>query len=102
MTHITETALTRQELLLLWIRRNGLKQVELARHVGVTPITLSRWLRSDRLPSWRVAQLRQAGIPEELLPLAQDIRPGPRSKRNLSSSLASPLATIPAAQGDSV
>lgn len=77
-TEIPQMNLTRQERLVIWMRRNGLNQAALARFAGVEPNATGRWVRADRLPTWRVNQMREFGIPEELLPRAEDISTGPR------------------------
>lgn len=71
---------TRQERLHLWFRRSGLSQAAVARHLGISPVSFGRWLRAERLPVRNVAMMRELGMPEELLPLARDVRPGRRGK----------------------
>lgn len=73
---ISHTELTRQERLHLWFRRSGLSQAAVARRLDISAVAFGRWLRAERLPVRNVAMLREIGVPENLLPLAQDIRPG--------------------------
>lgn len=79
---IAQTELTRQELLKLWFWKSSLAQADLARALGVAGSTVCAWMRREHLSSWRVAQLREFGIPEELLPLARDIPSGPKPKED--------------------
>lgn len=76
---VAHVELTRQERLKLWLWRNNCKQAELARKLGVGKSAVGKWIRAERLPSWRVRMLREVGIPEELLPRAEDIPCGPKS-----------------------
>lgn len=88
-TSLAQVDLTRQDRLHLWVRKSPWSQNDLARQIGVRPITISRWLRADRLPSWRVQQLRDLGIPEDLLPLAEDVSPGPKPRESVRSDACS-------------
>lgn len=71
---------TRQERLKLWLWSNNVPQAEIARQLGVTKSTVGKWVRAERLPTWRWKMLRDVGIPEELLPRAEDVPSGPRPK----------------------
>lgn len=71
---------TRQELLLLWLRRRGMLQGDIARSLGIGQNTVSRWLRADSIPTWRHRQLVGLGIPPGLLPAPVDIPPGPKRR----------------------
>lgn len=84
MLEIPQNDLTRQESLYIWLRRNKIKGKDIAEKLGCSPNIVSRWLRSDRLPSWRVSQLRTLGIPDELLPRAEDIPSGPKPKKSIA------------------
>lgn len=68
--NITLTELTRQERLLIWLRRAGLTNKAIAQATGVKPAAVTRWLESETIPPWRHAQLVELGIPVELLPPA--------------------------------
>lgn len=76
---------TRQEALLIWLRRRGLQQRDIARRLGIGQNTVSRWLAADTIPSWRHRQLVSLGIPAELLPAPLDIAPGPKRGRRLAA-----------------
>lgn len=76
---ISQNDLTRQERLFLWIWKSPYSQAEIARQVGVTPCTFGKWMRAERLPVRCVTQMRAFGIPEDLLPRAEDIPPGNRA-----------------------
>ena len=71
---------TRQELLLLWLKRNGIQQGDIAKALHTGKNTVSRWLRADTIPTWRHRQLLDYGIPAELLPAPVDIAPGPKRR----------------------
>lgn len=85
---LTQDQLTRQEMLRVWLRRNGKTGGQLGVHAGVTHITACRWLRAESLPTWRVEQMRAFGIPAELLPRAEDVAPGPRKHGQQSETPA--------------
>jgi len=68
LTQITQAELTKQEKLLIWMRRAGKNNANLAKFAKVAPITAGRWLRAESLPWYRVQILHDFGIPEELLP----------------------------------
>lgn len=71
---------TRQELLQLWLKRNGIQQGDIASALNTGKNTVSRWLRAETIPSWRHQQLQVFGIPQELLPTPLDIAPGPKRR----------------------
>lgn len=70
---VTQTDLTRQERLRLWLWKQCLSQADIARQLDVSRPTVGSWIRAEQIPSWRVQMLRDLiGIPEELLPAAKD------------------------------
>lgn len=71
---------TRQESLLLWLKRNCIQQGDIASALNIGKNTVSRWLRAETIPSWRYQQLLDFGIPQELLPKPLDIAPGPKRR----------------------
>lgn len=71
---------TRQESLVLWLKRNGIQQGDIAASLNIGKNTVSRWLRSETIPTWRHQQLLDFGIPAELLPAPVDIAPGPKRR----------------------
>lgn len=73
---VTPIELTRQERLLIWMRREGMSASGIARKLDVQVMTVVRWLRAERLPSWRHRQLVGCGIPAGLLPPPVDVAPG--------------------------
>lgn len=75
-TAITYEELTRQERLLIWLRRANLNNAQIAEALNVSAIAISRWFRAESIPSWRHRQLVDFGIPAELLPPAVDKAPG--------------------------
>ena len=78
--NITLTDLTRQERLSIWLRREGVSVSSIAQRLNVQVMTVSRWLKAERLSSWRHRQLVELGIPAELLPPAVDVAPGPQKR----------------------
>ena len=91
--HGNSIPLTRQEQLEVWLKRNKATYAALARCLGMTRQGTRNLLKSDTAPSERVTQLRAVvidgqHIPEELLPLPLDIKPGPKSSVNISLSQA--------------
>ena len=70
--------ITRQELLLLWMRRNGLTYSTIAQALEVSASTVRAWFEAETIPSWRHESLVKFGIPVNLLPPAVNIAPGPR------------------------
>lgn len=80
MTNLIQIDLTRQELLQIWLKRNGLKQVDLARELDVNESSLSVMLRGETISSLRHGQLVKLGLPAELLPSIVDKKPGPKRK----------------------
>lgn len=83
MLNLTQTDLTRQERLVIWLRRAGITKTQVAQAVGVQCVAVARWFKAESIPSWRHKQLVEFGIPSELLPPAIDKAPGPqpRAKR---------------------
>lgn len=59
----------RKAKLQAWLAYHGVLKSQLAQYLGVHPSMVTRMLRSDRAPAKRIAQLKEFGIPEELLPL---------------------------------
>lgn len=80
MEHLPRIEPTRQELLQLWLKRNGIQQGDIAKALNTGKNTVSRWLRADSIPTWRHRQLLDYGIPAELLPAPVDIAPGPKRR----------------------
>lgn len=81
MREIPRLNLNRQGRLIGWLKQEGITQAEIARSLSASEQTVSRWIRSDSIPSWRHRQLVAFGIPEELLPPAIDIPSGPKKKK---------------------
>lgn len=79
-SNLTQSDLTRQERLMIWLRRAGITKMQIARTLGVQPVAIARWFEAKSIPTWRHNQLVQFGIPAELLPPAVDRAPGPKPK----------------------
>lgn len=80
MKDITGIELTRQDMLSIWLKRQGKTQADIARALKVGEVSVSRWMRADRIPQWRHEALVKFGIPAELLPEPVNIAPGPKKK----------------------
>ena len=78
---VAQMQLTRQEVLFIWIRREGLHLSSLAMKMDMTKGALSHLLRQDRIPTKRFEQLREVGLPEDLLPRGEDVKVGPKPRR---------------------
>ena len=65
-----------------WMRQGGVRFGKIGQSISCTEATARRLLTSDTAPSYRVHQLREAGIPEELLPAPLDIPPGPKPRNS--------------------
>lgn len=72
----TRNDLTRQERLSVWLKRNKLSASKIGQKIGVSAQYSWRILRAERAPVARVEQLRALGIPDSLLPRAEDVPPG--------------------------
>lgn len=78
--NLTQIDLTRQDMLCIWLKRNGKTQADIARALEVGEVSVSRWMRAESIPEKRHEQLVKFGIPAELLPEPLDITPGPKKK----------------------
>lgn len=85
---VAQMQLTRQEILPIWMRREGLYLSAIAMKIGMTKAGLSNLLRRERIPTRRFNQLRDIGIPEDLLPRAEDIKAGPKPRQQAAAFLA--------------
>lgn len=74
------TDLTRDEKVLIWLRRTGRTFRGLGAELGLTGDAVAALLRNESCPTHRHRQLLELGVPEELLPPALDIKPGPKPK----------------------
>lgn len=77
---LSQTPLTRQERLLVWMRRKKLTNADIARRLEVGNATVRAWFEAESIPQWRHDALVALGIPAELLPPGQNIAPGPKRK----------------------
>ena len=71
---------TRKDKLKGWLCTNRLTYAEIGAHIGLAASSLAIILNGDTARPERVAQLRELGIPEELLPEPLYIPPGPKRK----------------------
>lgn len=72
--------LTRLERLLIWMRRNRINFSEIGESLGITRMSAGRLCKAERISSSRHRELAQLGIPVELLPLAKDVKRGPKGR----------------------
>lgn len=80
MKELPQLDLTRQDMLSIWLKRQGKTQADIARALEVGEVSVSRWMRAQSIPVKRHEQLVKFGIPAELLPAPVDITPGPKRK----------------------
>jgi hypothetical protein len=71
---------TRKDKLKGWLCAHRLTYAAIGAHLGLAASSLSLILNGDTARPERVAQLRELGIPEELLPEPLYIPPGPKRK----------------------
>lgn len=81
--------LTRQEMLQVWLKRQGLNGADLARKMETSEQNVGRMLKAETIPPWRYDQLVKLGIPDELLPRPVHKISGPRKKRTTPTVLQS-------------
>jgi len=82
------TPVTRQERLELWMRRSAITFLRLGEICGISGVVMSQHLRAETMPVRHHAALLAAGMPAELLPGAQDQKPGPKPKAERDASRA--------------
>lgn len=80
MKELPQLDITRQDMLSIWLKKNGRTQADIARALEVGEVSVSRWMRAASIPEKRHEQLVKLGIPAELLPAPLDITPGPKKK----------------------
>ena len=71
---------TRKDKLKGWLCANRLTYAKIGARLGLAASSLSLILNGNTARPERVAQLRELGIPEELLPEPLYIPPGPKRK----------------------
>lgn len=86
MNEVTQLQPTRQEMLLLYLKRNGLTYASLGKLLGITGQSVLRLCRNPTAPSRRVQQLQAAGIPADLLPTPLDVTPGRKPRGPLQQA----------------
>jgi transcriptional regulator with XRE-family HTH domain len=67
-----EEEFSREERLLIWLRRKGLSYAALAKMLGITRMSALRLCKAKQISSIRHMQLSGLGLPLELLPEVQD------------------------------
>ena len=74
------TELSREEKLQIFLQRNRISFRFLGVRMDMTGTAVSSLCRGETMPTRRHAELVALGIPVELLPRPEDIKPGPRPK----------------------
>lgn len=96
MVKIPQINLTRQAMLLAWLKQEGITQASIAKALETSEQSVSRWMRAETIPSWRHEQLVKFGLPEKLLPKPMNIPSGPKKKMVLPTLSHSPcLPALP-------
>ena len=73
--------LQREEVLHIWMRRQGLTYAKLGELMGLSRMSVLRLCKAKRISSARGEQFRSLGIPADLLPEIRDIPLGRPRKR---------------------
>lgn len=73
--------ITRIEKLDIVLKRAGISYTDMGKRIGVSRSSIYKMLTAETISTWRFAQLLTAGIPQELLPEAKNIAPGPKPRR---------------------
>lgn len=73
-------AISRQDSFLVYLRSAGLNLTRVAEELGVSVSAVSQIYRARSISTRRWRQLRELGIPAEVLPPAVDRRSGPAPK----------------------
>lgn len=63
-----EKEFSREEKLIIWLRREGLSYAALGRLLGITRMSALRICKAEEIDIVRYAQLIVLGVPQELLP----------------------------------
>lgn len=96
MLEVPQIDLTRQAMLLGWLKQNGITQSSIAQALETSGQSVSRWMRAETIPSWRHEQLLKFGIPEELLPRPMNIPSGPKRPKKMFAPMLSHSPLPPA------
>ena len=73
--------ISREERLLIWLRRNELSYAALGKKLGISTMSALRLCKAKRISSMRHDQLCELGIPEALLPKKEDSPKGRKPKK---------------------
>lgn len=71
---------TKQERLLLWMRRNRRSYRGLGRDIDLSGVQVANLCGQDTMPTEHHAQLVALGVPADLLPKPLDVKPGPKPR----------------------
>lgn len=86
------TDLSREEKLQIFLSRSGLTFKAIGERLGMTGVAAAKLCRGETMPTRRHAEFMALGIPEELLPRGEDIKPGPKPRRLPEHDLATAAA----------
>jgi len=81
---------TRQELLKAWMDRDKKSRSfrKFASRMGITGVSLGRLCAGETIPTERHRKLVELGVPTDLLPRPEDLRPGRPRKLGLHDEFA--------------
>ena len=80
-SNFTLTFSTRQQALRAHLAVYGPKYTELAREMDISVRTVTELCQRETASPFRVEQMKELGIPEELLPIPVYSKPGPKPNR---------------------
>lgn len=86
------TDLSREEKLQIFLGRSGLTFKAIGEKLDMTGTAAAKLCRGETMPTRRHAELITLGIPAELLPKPEDIKPGPKPRRVAPAVAASATA----------
>jgi len=86
------TDLSRDEKLWIFLNRSGLTFKAIGGKLDMTGTAAAKLCRGDTMPTRRHAELVALGIPADLLPRPEDIKPGPKPRRPLTTETATAAA----------
>lgn len=83
---INLTELSRQEKLRLWMARAGVRFVDMAVALDVTPAAIGKLCKQATMPEHRHRALVAFGVPADLLPAPLNIKGGPKPRARCTST----------------
>lgn len=89
---INLTELSRQEKLRLWMARTGVRFVDMAVALDVTPAAIGKLCKQATMPEHRHRALVAFGVPADLLPAPLNIKSGPKPRARCTPAHPAPHA----------